>query len=480
MSVPSLSDRLALATADPVLAGPPVVAVVGERLGALEAELVSLREENAELRRPLGRHSGNSGQPPSQDGPSAPPRRRSRHRSRVRRPGGQPGHAGRTRRQVAAEQVAVHVEHWPARCGRCGTDLPRVDAGAPARRQVHGLPASPPLEVTAHRAHAVRCPGCRARTRAPFPAGVDGPVRFGPRLEALAAYLRYVQHLPTMRLRDLLRELHGVALSTGTVEALCRRTAGRLAARAQWLRRQALAMPAAGMDETGLRVAGETVWLHVIGDENLTCCRLGGRGDIWTEHVGTAVHDRFAPYPSRLPDETAHGLCNAHLLRNLEEIVEREQASDGWAARMQRRLRRARDAAAHWHEATGGPVPPDIRAATKVAWDTLLAPALWALRDACLLFMADPAVPSPHNLAEQALRMARLQMKISGGFRTRAGAERFACMRGLAETARKQGCNLLDLLRMDPDQPWPNPALAQRRRQRTTALPPSGQPGRGT
>ena len=489
MSAPSLADRLALVAADPVLAGHPVVVglaaavgELGERLGALEAEVASLREENADLRRQLHRHSGNSGRPPSQDGPSAPPRTRSRRRSRGRKPGGQPGgqpgHAGTTRLQ--ADQVDVPVDHWPARCGGCGAALPRIDADPPACRQAHDLPEPPPLVVTEHRAHAVRCPGWRTRTRAAFPAGVAGPVRFGPRLEALAACLRYVQHLPTARLRDLLRELHGVAMSTATVEALCRRAAARLEARAARLREQALAMPVACMDETGLRVAGQTVWLHVICDEALTFHRLGGRGDIWREHVGTAVHDRFAPYLGQLPDETAHGLCNAHLLRNLEEIVELEKEPDGWAARMQRLLLEARDAAAHWCDTTGGPVPEPVRRETAAAWDALLAPvldryeslpppargrrrghnlalALWELRDACLLFMARPAVPFTNNLAERALRMARLQMKISGGFRTPAGAARFARMRSLAETARKRGQTLLDLLRLDPAAPWPDP-----------------------
>ena len=48
-------------------------------------------------------------------------------------------------------------------------------------------------------------------------------------------------------------------------------------------------------------------------------------------------------------------------------------------------------------------------------------------------------------------------MKISGGFRTPDGAARFARMRGLAETARRRGHTLLDLLRLDPDEPWPDP-----------------------
>ena len=201
---------------------------------------------------------------------------------------------------------------------------------------MHDLPEPPSLVVTEHRAHAVRCLGCRACTRTAFPAGVEGPVRFGPRLAALAAYLRVAR-----------------------------------------LRERTLAIPVASMDET------------------------------------------------------EHGICNAHLLRNLEEIVELEQELDGWAARLQRLLLGARDTAA----------------ATTWPW------ALWDLRDACLLFMADPRVPSPHNLAEQALRMAKLQMKISGCFRTWDGAARFARMWGLIETARKRGQSLLDLLRLDPVPP---------------------------
>ena len=478
MSAPSLPEQLALVAADPVLAGHPAVAGLVAAVDRLTAELSSLREENADLRRQLGRHSGNSGQPPSQDGPQAPPRTRSSRRSQGRKPGGQPGHAGRTRMQ--AEPIDDHKDHWPTQCGGCGAALPRVAAGAPACRQVHDLPEPPPLFVMEHRAQAVCCPGCGTRTRAPFPAGVDGPVQFGPRLEELAAYLRYVQHLPVVRLRDLLRDAHGVKLSTGAVEALCRRAAARLEARAAQLGEQVLALPVACMDETSLRVAGARVWLHVICDGEHTFYRLGGRGDVWTAYRGgTAVHDRLASY-WKLPAGILHAVCNAHLLRNLEEIVEREPTADSWAARMQRLLLEARDTAAHWFDATGGPVPEPVREATAAAWDALLEPvlahyeelpppacgrrrghnlalALWHLRDACLRFMADPAVPFTNNLAERALRMARLQMKISGCFRTPDGAQRFAQVRGLAETARQRGQSLLDLLRLDPDEPWPEP-----------------------
>ena len=66
------------------------------------------------------------------------------------------------------------------------------------------------------------------------------------------------------------------------------------------------------------------------------------------------MHDRLAAYWT-LSDETAHAVCNAYLLRNLqEEIVELEQTPDGWAARMQWRLLAARDIAAHGYETTAG------------------------------------------------------------------------------------------------------------------------------
>ena len=335
--------------------------------------------------------------------------------------------------------------------------------------------------MTEHRAHAVCCPGCRTRTRAAFPAAVAGPVQYGPRLAALTAYLRYAQHLPVAltaylryaqhlpvaRLARLLGELYGVSLSTGTVETLCRRVARHSRARLAELHARARQIPVACMDETGLRVADGTTWLHVLCNAELTCYRLGARGEVWTDYAGIAVHDRWAAYWTRMPQVDVHALCNAHLLRNLQEIVEQEEAPHGWAARLQRLLHEARRCARGFHMVTGGPVHPRRRQRLAEAWDAILTPALdhyarlppppkgrrrghnlaLALsrhRDACLRFLTDPAIPFTNNLAEQALRMMRLQMKISGCFRTAEGARRFADLRSLMETDRKQGRNLLD------------------------------------
>src|SRR3989337_1347370 len=68
----------------------------------------------AELEQRLNRSSRNSSLPPSQDPPSAPPR--PPKPSTGRRPGGQPGHEGRSRPLLPLEQVDEIVEHWPQRC----------------------------------------------------------------------------------------------------------------------------------------------------------------------------------------------------------------------------------------------------------------------------------------------------------------------------------------------------------------------------
>ena len=48
--------------------------------------------------------------------------------------------------------------------------------------------------------------------------------------------------------------------------------------------------------------------------------------------------------------------------------------------------------------------------------------------------------------------MMKLRQKISGGFRSEAGAKDFAVIRSLLSTARKQGWDLLQTLTSDPRQ----------------------------
>ena len=67
-------------------------------------------------------------------------------------------------------------------------------------------------------------------------------------------------------------------------------------------------------------------------------------------------------------------------------------------------------------------------------------------KDCVLRFAHDPVVPFTNNQAEQDVQMMKVKQKISGGFRTMAGAEAFATIRGFISTTRKQNGNILEAL----------------------------------
>src|SRR5512135_2199134 len=160
-----------------------LVAAQERTIAQLQARIAEQDAEIAELKRQLAASSRNSSKPPSSDGWDKPAPKSLRGRS-GRKPGGQPGHQGRTLRQVTVpDEVVVHE---PGACAGCGSTLPTE--GPPSRRirrQVFDIPQIT-VRVVEHRLLSRRCGGCGAVTAAAGPAGVTAPVSYGPHAAAIA------------------------------------------------------------------------------------------------------------------------------------------------------------------------------------------------------------------------------------------------------------------------------------------------------
>jgi transposase len=460
-------------------------AVLKAEIADLRQRLDQLVEQNAvlvarvrDLEGRLAKDSHNSSKPPSTDGLKRQlPRTRSLRRKTGKKPGGQLGHPGETLHLVAEPDVVV--EHCPTVCATCQAPLAAGDTAVVGRerRQILDLPPIR-LQVTEHQALQVRCPACQQVTAGAFPLEAPSRAQYGPRLRAVAVYLVAQQFVPYARTRDLLADLTGARLSVGTVVEWVQHSAAALKpvedALKQALRRAAVLHS----DETGVRRSGQLAWAHVASTARLTHYAVHAkRGNEATDaigilpgYAGVSVHDGWKPY--RALATCRHALCNVHHLRELTFVE--EQYDQSWAKDLKELLLAMRSATEQAQRRGHAHLPAAQRQALVAQYERILAqghaanpppprrphqrgrvkqsPArnllerLWLGQGQVLAFLDDLTIPFDNNQAERDLRLLKTQQKISGCFRSDAGAEAFARLRSVLSTYRKQGVALLQAL----------------------------------
>ncbi len=437
----------------------------GEQMSSLSEQVKSLEDR-------LAKDSHNSHLPPSSDRFVRKPK--SLRTKSEKKSGGQPGHPGSSLSWSSTPDEVI--ERQVERCEACQHDLHAVAACGGERRQVVDLP-SPRLVVREYRAEQKQCPDCQHITMATFPAGVQAPIQYGPNVGAAAVYLVEQQLLPLARACEVMRDLLGVQMSEGTVWDLMKRCARALARVEQQIKAALTQAGVIHQDETGLYVAGKRHWMHVTCTPTLTHYHVDtSRGQAALEAIGIlpkftgiSIHDGWASY---FLYDCQHATCIVHLLRELVFLAEEQGA--GWAADLKELLldmKQATDEAREQGKPWLDPLevidwearfldlldegdrlhphalaPPGRRGRCKQSAARNLLDRLRKHQQAVLAFLEDLRVDFDNNLAERDLRMVKVQQKVSGCFRSEAGAQAFSRIRGYLSTLRKQGMPLLSAL----------------------------------
>jgi transposase len=387
--------------------------------------------------------------PPKTSRTSSKPPSTDRKQQRVRsKPGGaKPGHDGHSRILSATPDEVV--EHRPDRCSCCSAvllaDLPGETISI--HEQID-LPEVAP-RVTQHWRLAVRCRACGTRVVAPVPQAARG-TPFGPRVHAVATYLKTFQTLSYARLQSAFADLFGLTVSQGGLMSMLRRAQGTFAAerdRAVAVLRQAKVIAS---DETGVRIEGSNAYHWVFRcSESIVHHASVTRGAI----VVRTMMDGHRPevwcsdrYSAQQGHADAHQTCLAHLARDVAYAD--EASADVLPSRLKLWLHRAFALAEEVATLAASTLARKRRTLERSLEAILAAPTSCDLardlqskvrraRDQLLTFAHWPGmVDATNNACERALRPAVIQRKVTNGYRAMWAAEGEADIRTVVDTAR--------------------------------------------
>jgi transposase len=424
----------------------------------LAGRVQQLEERLSRLEAAARQDSRTSSKPPSSDPPKTRAQRRAEARAKAkelmrregeqRQAGGQPGHRGAGRELRPEDQIDEIVDHYPEACGGCGREFTAQQKRPKRRFGRHQLAELPPISViwTEHRTHQLRCRHCLARTSARLPDGV-GASPFGPRLQAAVVTLTARHRVSRRGISELARDLFGVTLSTGVVDAICQRASEALAGPHYQLQDWVLDQGTVHVDETGWRTRGErrALWTATTPDAAFFviaehCNRAQFDALVGTSYPGIVVSDRWNGY-SHL-DPHRRQVCWSHLQRDFRRHADGlgEQKPFGeHGLKLTEQVFAAWRSYQHEHHdrervnAEIAPIQTQLRQLLEEAspknrrnrWHRRFANNLLKVWPALWTFTTIDGVEPTNNPAERALRGPVIHRKVSLGTQS-ANGERFS------------------------------------------------------
>jgi len=423
-------------------------------IGYLESEIAHLKERLAKYENP--KNSKNSSKPPSSDFPK-PQRTQSLREPSDKKPGGQSGQEGTTLKMVSTPDIIE--DHSPFYCTCCGEDLSSEPGLFSGRRQVIDIPPIAPI-VTEHQLFDKLCK-CGHMNQASYPMGITAPVSYGENVQALIAYMSTRQFVPIKRTSEIFTDVFGIPISTGGVDYILNKVKSKAASTYESIRQSVLKNKVIGADETGVNINGKNHWAWTFQNDKATFIAIHpNRGYAAIEQImpegfqnNILVSDCWASYFKT--NALSHQLCTAHLLRELKYLKEIYKKST-WAERMSLLIVNAlalrktdyitKASVDEVLISFGDLIDEPIDSALKELIPFHKRMVKYA--DFVFNFLQHEDVPPDNNGSERAIRNFKTKLKISGQFRSDGGAERFAVIRSIIDTAIKNDRNPLHITRL--------------------------------
>jgi transposase len=408
--------------------------------------------------------SSTSHLPPTQD----PHRLKNGKPKSKKKAGGQNGHKGSCLEM--SESPDKIIKHPALECEDCGLNLTNTPIDHISRHQVVDIQFK--KIIIEHQVEHKTCIECSHHQADP---SAGAPIQYGPGLKATAVELNQVQCMPFQRCSEFLKQKFLLSLSPATLISFARQASTRLEIWEQDAKTELLSSNMLNADETGINVDGKNWWVHVLSSANTTLMiphlKRGSEAMIETEILphfhGILSHDFWASYANF---DVFHAACHAHLQRELEKVFKDYRQT--WAKQLAKLLLKANE---EKEKAEGclsvermnyfekkytrlikiaQNINPSNKDRTKSrgriaqSYPRRLLNRLIEYRDWVLLFLYDPNVPFTNNQAEREIRMLKVQQKVSGYFKTEAGARDYCRIRSYILTMGKKGISKHEALTM--------------------------------
>jgi transposase len=390
-----------------------------------------------------------------------------------RRPGRRKGHVAALR--PMPEKIDVH-QTVPCpidplgkpSCPHCCVQLSEVKHH---ERLVEDLIPSQ-VRVTCYHTVSGYCPGCRKVVEsraAEQPPAADVPhAQLGLNALATAAVMRVCYRMPLRQITRSFKDLPGLSISPGGIVKQIKRLA-------RWLEKQyhrlKLSLRIAGVvhaDETGWRTNGKNGYLWTLTNADHTLYHVdSSRGrKVIVELLGkafgqtsdqTLVSDFYSVYDGF---DSPQQKCLTHLLRELKMAVEKRpelggHAFFGTAKRLMKsmlKLKKQQTTMDREKYAQAVKRREDqLDQLSRRIWNDpdadRLTKRIRKHRDSLTTFLHKPDVDGTNNAAERAIRPAVVMRKITGGSRSKQGAQAWSILASVMRTAEQQGRDVLQTIK---------------------------------